>query len=74
MQAKFVSLQDIVQKYDQTQLELLHNTTKEKLLNDNYWSALRARMGQGELDAEVARIAEIVEIIGKELDRRTKIA
>ena len=64
---------EIVRKYDQAQLELLHNTTKEKLLNDNYWNILRPRMSQGELDAALAQIAEIVEITGKEIDRRKGI-
>ena len=73
MQAKAVGLQDIIHKYDQAQLELLHNNTKEKLLNDSYWNALRFRMSQGELDAALAQIAEVVEITGKEIDRRKGI-
>lgn len=73
MQVRLTKLEDIIQRYEQEQLELLHNTTKEKLLNDNYWNALRMRMGQGELDAALAQIAEVVEITGKEIDRRKGI-
>lgn len=73
MQVKITRLEDIIQSYDQEQLELLHNTTKEKLLNDNYWNALRHRMSQGELDAALAQIADVVEIAAKEIDRRKQI-